>query len=239
MSVAPAEIIDGAAHRLLLLCDHASNRVPDDIDLKIDPALLDLHIAIDIGAADVTRALAAQLDAPAILGTVSRLVIDLHREPDHPGLIPQVSDGHEIPGNAQIDSEERLVRFHIRYHATIEQWIAARRPDYILSVHSFTPKLEQGGSERPWEIGILYNQDARLARPAIEWLGRQGLVVGDNEPYSGKALNATLNRHAEANDIPSFAIEIRNDLIRDAAGVARWTGILAAMAETLRGELGR
>lgn len=234
MSVAPAEIIDGAAHRLLLLCDHASAHVPDDIDLGIDPALLDLHIAIDIGAADVTRALAARLDAPAILGTISRLVIDLHREPDHPGLIPQASDGHEIPGNADIESEERLGRFHIPYHATIEQWIAARRPDYILSIHSFTPKLEQGGSDRPWEIGILYNEDARLARPAIEWLRGRGLIVGDNEPYSGKALNATLNRHAEANDIPSFAIEIRNDLIRDKEGIARWTGILAELAEHLR-----
>lgn len=239
MSVAPAEIIDGAAHRLLLLCDHASALVPDDIDLGIDPALLDLHIAIDIGAADVTRALAARLDAPAILGTISRLVIDLHREPDHPGLIPQTSDGHEIPGNAHIKSEERLRRFHIPYHATIEQWIAARRPEYILSIHSFTPKLEQGGIDRPWEIGILYNEDARIARPAIEWLRDRGLIVGDNEPYSGKALNATLNRHAEANDIPSFAVEIRNDLIRDAAGVGRWTGIIGELAEHLGEVLGK
>lgn len=239
MSVAPAEIIDGAAHRLLLLCDHASAHVPHDIDLGIDPELLDLHIAIDIGAADVTRALAARLDAPAILGTISRLVIDLHREPDHPGLIPHASDGHEIPGNSEIESEDRVTRFHMPYHATIEQWVAARRPDYILSIHSFTAKLEQGGSDRPWEIGILYNEDARLAGPAIEWLRGRGLIVGDNEPYSGRALNATLNRHAEANDIPSFAVEIRNDLIRDAAGVDRWTDILAEMAEYLREGLDR
>lgn len=233
------ELIEGGATDLLLLCDHASNAVPDDIDLGIDPALLDLHIAIDIGAADVTRALAKRLDAPAILGTVSRLVLDLHREPDHPNLVPKSSDGYEIPGNTKIEIEERLSRFHIPYHRAIEDRIVAQRPRLILSIHSFTPCLEQGGAQRPWEIGILYNQDETAARPAIAWLRAQGLTTGDNEPYSGKLLNATLNRHAEANGIPSIAIEIRNDLIRDAAGVQRWTDILAQLTAHLRNHLAR
>lgn len=235
--IVPAEWIDGASHDLLLLCDHASNRVPADIDLGIDPALLDLHIAIDIGAGPLTRGLAGQLNAPAILGGVSRLVLDLHREPDHPNLVPQHSDGHEIAGNLHIDREERLARFHTPYHAFIEDRIRARRPELILSIHSFTPRLEHGGSDRPWEVGILYNADDRAARPAIDWLRGQGLVTGDNEPYSGKLLNATLNRHAEANGIPSIAIEVRNDLIRDAAGVDRWTNILTGLAAELRNGL--
>lgn len=231
------ELIEGRATDLLLLCDHASNAVPDDIDLGIDSRLLDLHIAIDIGAADVTRALAKRLDAPAILGTVSRLVLDLHREPDHPNLVPKSSDGYEIPGNLYINNEERLARFHIPYHDLIAARIAVQRPDLILSIHSFTPRLEQNGSDRPWEIGILYNQDERAARLAVDWLRGQGLPTGDNEPYSGKLLNATLNRHAEANNIPSIAIEIRNDLIRDKAGVQRWTDILAQLADHLRNHL--
>lgn len=237
MNEAPAEWIDGAAHDLLLLCDHASNAVPADIDLGIDPALLDLHIAIDIGAAPLTRSLAARLDAPAILGTVSRLVLDLHREPDHPNLIPHYSDGHDIVGNLHIEREERLARFYTPYHAFIEDRIRAVRPAMILSIHSFTPRHERGGSDRPWEVGILYNEDDRAARPAIEWLKRQGLTVGDNEPYSGKLLNATLNRHAEANGIASIAVEVRNDLIRDDAGVTRWTEILAGLAAELRNSL--
>ena len=232
-----AEWIDGAAHDLLLLCDHASNAVPDDIDLGIDSALLDLHIALDIGAAPLTRSLAARLGAPAILGTVSRLVLDLHREPDHPNLIPHYSDGHDIAANLQADREERLARFHTPYHAFIEDRIRARRPELILSIHSFTPRLERGGQDRPWEVGILYNEDDRAARPAIAWLERQGLITGDNEPYSGKLLNATLNRHAEANGIQSVAIEVRNDLIRDAAGVARWTDVLEGLAQVLRNTL--
>jgi len=231
------ELLEGHAQELLLLCDHASNHVPADIDLGIDAALLDLHIALDIGAAPLTRSLAARLGAPAILGTVSRLVLDLHREPDHPNLIPDHSDGYEIAGNLHIDREERLARFHTPYHALIEARIAAVRPELILSIHSFTPRLERGGSDRPWEIGILYNQDERAARPAIDWLRSQGLTTGDNEPYSGKLLNATLNRHGEANGIPSIAIEVRHDLIRDAAGVQRWTDIIAQLADHLRNHL--
>jgi predicted N-formylglutamate amidohydrolase len=233
----PAEVIEGNQQDILLLCDHASNHVPPDIGLGIAPELLDLHIAVDIGAGPLTRSLAARLDAPAILATVSRLVIDLHREPDHVGLIPHKSDGHWIPGNDSIDRAARIARFHAPYHRLLARRIRARRPKLILSVHSFTPCLEHGGTPRPWEIGILYNRDARAARPAIDFFRDQGLVTGDNEPYSGRLLNATLNRHAEANGIPSIALEVRNDLIRDPEGVERWTALLADLAVHLQATL--
>jgi predicted N-formylglutamate amidohydrolase len=235
----PAEILEGGAQDVLLLCDHASNAVPDGIDLGIASDLLDLHIGVDIGAAAVTRALAGRLDAPAILATVSRLVIDLHREPDHIGLIPLRSDGHLIPGNESADRAARIARFHAPYHRLIRDRIRAERPKLILSIHSFTPRLEHGGSDRPWEVGILYNRDIRAAHPAIDFFRTQGLPTGDNEPYSGRLLNATLNRHAEGQGIPSIAIEIRNDLIRDEAGVERWSGILAGLTNSLRNTLAR
>ncbi|MFZ5746264.1 MAG: N-formylglutamate amidohydrolase [Pseudomonadota bacterium] len=234
---AAAEILPGDAADLLLLCDHASNHVPADIDLAIAPDLLDRHIAVDIGAEPLTRALSAALDAPAILGTVSRLVIDLHREPDHAGLMPMTSDGHAIPGNEGVDRFARIARFHAPYHRAIAARIRAHPPRLILSIHSFTPRLEQGGGDRPWDVGVLYNRDTRAAVPAVEWLRAQWLATGDNEPYSGRLLNATLNRHAEANGIASIAIEVRNDLIRDAAGVARWCGILTDLAIFLRNRL--
>lgn len=231
------EIIEGSQRDVLFLCDHASNAVPAGVDLGIDPSLLDLHIAIDIGASPLTRSLAATLDAPAILATVSRLVIDLHREPDHVGLIPHRSDGHWIPGNAEVDRGARIARFHAPYHRLLARRIRAQRPRLILSIHSFTPRLEHGGSDRPWQIGILYNRDTRAAHPAIDWLREQGIETGDNEPYSGRLLNATLNRHAEANGIPSIAIEVRNDLIGDGAGVKQWSGILAGLTKSLRNSL--
>ncbi len=227
-----AEILAGSAD-LLLLGDHASNAVPVDIDLGIDPALLDNHIAVDIGTAPVVRLLAARLDAPAILANVSRLVIDLNREPDHVGLIPHRSDGHLIPGNDTADRAGRIARFHAPYHRLIHDHIRARRPRLILSIHSFTPCLEHGGTPRPWQVGVLYNRDPRAARPAVEFFRDRGFVTGDNEPYSGRLLNATLNRHAEGQGIPSVAIEIRNDLIRDAEGTELWAGLLAELVEQL------
>jgi predicted N-formylglutamate amidohydrolase len=231
--VSAAEILEGGARDVLLLCDHASNAVPADIDLGIAPELLDNHIAIDMGAAAVTRALAGKLDCPAILATVSRLVIDLHREPDHVGLIPHRSDGHLIPGNETVDKPARIARFHAPYHRVLRDRIRAQRPRLILSIHSFTPCLEHGGTDRPWQVGVLYNRDTRAAYPTVKFFERRGFVTGDNEPYSGRLLNATLNRHAEGQGIPSVAIEIRNDLIREGAGAEEWAGTLADLAEHL------
>lgn len=234
-----ARIVAGEAD-MLVLCDHASNAVPADIDLGIDPALLDMHIAVDIGAAAVSEALAAHLGAPAILATVSRLVIDLNREADSAGLIPHISDGHAIPGNGNADRAARIARFHAPYHRLVAATIRARRPALLVSVHSFTPRLAQhDGPPRPWEIGILYNRDARAARIGIELLEKAGVVIGDNEPYSGRLLNATMNRHAEGNGIPYLGIEIRNDLISDPAGTAHWAQLLAGIVKDVRNRLAR
>ncbi|MES2987264.1 MAG: N-formylglutamate amidohydrolase, partial [Pseudomonadota bacterium] len=189
------------------------------------------------GAGPLTRSLATALNAPAILATVSRLVIDLHRETDHTGLIPQSSDGHPIPGNETADRTQRIARFHAPYHRILRDRIRARRPKLILSIHSFTPCLEHGGTARPWEVGILYNRDTRAAHPAVQFFRDHGFITGDNEPYSGRLLNATLNRHAEGQGIPSIAIEIRNDLIRDPPGLAEWTQTLADLTNSLRNSL--
>jgi predicted N-formylglutamate amidohydrolase len=231
-----AEQIDGRPGGVLLLCDHASNHVPADVALGVLPALLDLHIGYDIGAAALTRGLAAALDAPAVLGTVSRLVIDLHREPHHEGLIPVRSDGYGIPGNEGVDRDQRIERFHMPYHAAIEQAVRLYRPRLVVAIHSFTPRLASDGRERPWQVGILYNQDSRAAHRAIAALKGHGLITGDNEPYSGRDLNATLNRHAEAHGIPSMSVEVRNDLIADDRGVAEWTAILNDVIARLQGD---
>lgn len=230
------ELLSGTSD-ILLLCDHASNTVPPDIDLGIDPSLLDKHIAIDIGAGPMTRALSALLAAPAIVATVSRLVIDLNREVESDGLLPVISDGYPIPGNRNAERNDRISRFYEPYHSTIEGQINAQRPAFVIGIHSFTPALESNGEPRPWEIGILYNRDARAAAIVIGLLHEAGIVTGDNEPYSGRVLNATLNRHAEASDIPSFTIELRNDLIDTPEGVARWAQILAPILLSTRNRL--
>lgn len=237
MSEAWRQLGTPRAGGILLIADHASNHVPDDIDLGIDPALLTDHIAIDIGVAEVAALLVADgaIDA-AILGGVSRLVVDCNRDEEAPGVLPIASDGHAVPGNALDDAgrEARLARFFRPYHDHIAATIAAHRPAMILSLHSFTPVLSAHPDQaRPWHVGVLYNEDDRLAGAAIAALEAEGLNVGDQLPYSGKLLNATMNRHAEGNAIPYVGIEMRQDLVSDAAGQALFAQRLARMCSKL------
>ena len=215
---------------LVLVADHASNFVPDDIELGIAPELLQQHIALDIGVEGIADRISRRHGVPAHIACISRLVCDLHREEGHPGVVPTESDGHLIPGNIGADVEARLDRFHRPYHAALEAWLDERQPDLIVSLHSFTPKLATSDEERPWEVALLYNQDDRAARHAIRLFGEQALAVGDNEPYSGKDLNATMNRHAEAKGRHYIALEIRQDLIATKADQARWAAMIADVA---------
>lgn len=215
---------------LMCVADHASNFVPDGIELGIDPKLLDEHIAVDIGVNGVADRLARRHRIPAHIATVSRLVCDLHRKEDEPAVVPSESDGHLIPGNIGANIDRRLDLYHRPYHEALGEMIDRIRPKLLLAVHSFTPELATSSQERPWEIGLLYNQDDRAARHAIRLFGQQGLTVGDNEPYSGKQLNATMDRHAEARGIPYLTLEIRQDQIVTEAGQARWATMIADVA---------
>ncbi|RDV06906.1 N-formylglutamate amidohydrolase [Sphingorhabdus pulchriflava] len=210
---------------ILVVSDHASNRVPDDIDLGIDPTLLQQHIAIDIGVAGLAEIMSESAGYAAFLGNVSRLVCDFNREEHQPAAIPIASDGHAIPGNA-LDHEAyeaRLHRFFRPYHSKLAELLEQHRPVLTLSLHSFTPQLESHPEkQRPWQVGVLYNEDDGAARIAIPLLKAEGLCVGDQQPYSGKLLNATMNRHCEAHGRPYLGIEIRQDQIRDTMGQSVW-----------------
>ena len=215
---------------IVCVVDHATNFVPDDIQLGISPELLNQHIAFDIGVEGIAGRMARRDGIAAHLATVSRLVCDMHREEDHKNVVPMDSDGHLIPGNIGADIEARLKRFHRPYHLALEKWLDEIEPELIISLHSFTPKLETSDEQRPWEIALLYNSDDRAARHAIRLFGQQGLNVGDNQPYSGKELNATMNRHAEAYDRPYMAIEVRQDLIATRAEQSRWANMITDVA---------
>jgi len=226
---------EGAA-AVLLTCDHASNAVPASLGgLGLPQAELARHIGWDIGAGAVTRLLAARLDAPAILAGYSRLVIDCNRDPDDPTSIPETSDGTVVPGNrdlAPAECEARRAAIFAPYHAAIEDWIATRLArgivPAVLSIHSFTPVF--AGAARPWHVGVLWDRDPRLPVPLLAALRADpALVVGDNEPYSARMpAGYTVRHHAVARGLPHVAIELRQDLVGDDAGAARWAAILAA-----------
>ena len=128
---------------LLLLCDHASNALPPGAGtLGLEPSLSATHIAYDIGAAAVTRTLAAAYGAPALLGRWSRLLIDLNRGADDPTIVMKLSDGSIIPGNRNVDAAEvarRVAAYHAPYHAAIAAELdRIGSGAVIISLHSFT-----------------------------------------------------------------------------------------------------
>ncbi len=210
---------------ILVVADHASDRVPAGVDLGIDPALINNHIAVDLGVAGVAQRMAEQRGVAAFLGNVSRLVCDFNREEHAPGVVPIASDGHAVPGNAldHAGHEQRLARYFRPYHDALARVLDEAPPLLILSLHRFTPHLASKPDEqRPWACGVLYNEDATASRHAIALLREEGLNVGDQEPYSGRLLNATMNRHAEADGRPYFGIEIRQDLLATEAMQAEW-----------------
>ena len=226
---------------LLIVGDHASNHVPGDIALGISADHLKDHIAWDIGVAAVAELMVASIDCAAYLGNASRLVVDLNRYPEDHGVLPHFSDGIEITGNVLTpdDREARLSAWYHPYHDRLSELLAETRPLLILSLHSFTPGLKSRPEEaRPWEVGVLYNEYEAASKLAIAHLEGAGLIVGDQLPYSGKLLNATMNRHAEANGIPYVGIEMRQDLVSERAGQERFAQILANMCKEVAKGLG-
>lgn len=228
----------------LLVCDHASNFIPAEYGmLGLDPSQLTRHIAWDPGALPVAQHLAHMLDATLIQSCVSRLVIDCNRPLDAGNLFWTVSEGTIIPGNQDLDEIQRLGRikaaytpFHETIDSVVRQRLAGGRETWIVSIHSFTPTYH--GVSRPWHIGIIHDDDERLAAPMIAALQRiGGLTVGINEPYSpADKVYFTLERHARSRDLPCAMIEIRNDEIGNEAGQRMWAQRLAGILKDLQPE---
>jgi predicted N-formylglutamate amidohydrolase len=237
-SAAVSEINPAGRSRILLLCDHATNIVPEEVaggDLGLSPQEMARHIAWDIGAAGVTEALSGLLDAAALLTRFSRLVIDPNRGEDDPTLVMRLYDGTLVPANRAVspaEIERRLEAFHRPYHravaAAIERLAAAGRAPARVAIHSVTPRLK-GRAPRPWQVGILWHRDGRIALPLIARLRAEGFCVGDNEPYSGELEGDTMSRHGTRNGLPHVLIELRQDLIATPDDQRLWAERLAPM----------
>jgi predicted N-formylglutamate amidohydrolase len=224
---------------LVFICDHASNRVPDEFgDLGIPGAELQRHIAWDIGAAGVADILARYFDAPVLFSDVSRLVIDCNRAFDDPGLIPAISDGTQIPANQDLTERERRRRwkaYHQPYHDAIEEVIAGKLADrqtpIVVSVHSMTPVMK--GFARPWQIAMCSAADRRLNDPVLAALRRRSdITVGDNEPYTlDTAEDYSVPHHAMRRNLQYLQVEFRQDEITTPDGQRRWADIFGACVE--------
>ncbi|WP_417770119.1 N-formylglutamate amidohydrolase [Stappia sp.] len=240
--------IDNAQGRgaIVLLCDHASRRLPADFgDLGLDAAARRAHIAWDPGALGVSRHLSGLLDAPLVWPDLSRLVIDCNRDTAAPDLIPALSELTEVPGNRDLSGTERARRIalaHTPFHARIGDLLDARAaaglPSVVVSIHSYTPVYK--GVSRPWPVGILSNRDRRVADAMIADLARQGIAdIGDNQPYApGDGVYYTVGRHGEARGLACVMVEVRNDEIMDAAGESLWAVRLEAALKAALTALG-
>lgn len=223
-----------AAGRVILVCEHASNHIPDGwANLGLTAEQRQAHIAWDPGALGVARGLATRLDATLIHAPVSRLIYDLNRAPDMPGAMPARSEIHDIPGNAAISADDRLARTQAVYlpwanglHNLIAGRIALGRRPVVITVHSFTPLYH--GRHRTVEFGIIHDADAHLSVAILDAAHRKTRLQAElNSPYSAADdVTHTLRVHATPYGLPNAMLEIRNDLIATPEAQAK-------MAETL------
>jgi predicted N-formylglutamate amidohydrolase len=240
----PVETVGGPLDAgVLLICDHASNAIPPGYGtLGLPSEALRRHIAYDIGAAGLTRALAARLDAPAVLSTYSRLLIDPNRGADDPTLVMRYSDGAIVPGNARADKAEiarRRGRFWAPYRdkigATVEAMMATGEPPALVSIHSFTPVWR--GVARRWKVGVLWDRDDRIPKPLLDALAAERDLhvdgIGDNEPYDGALAGDTIDAIATARGLANALIEIRQDLIADDADALAWAERLSRLLKPI------
>jgi len=221
----------------VIVCDHASNRIPEEYEpFELADDALATHIAWDPGALAVARRLSKRLDAPLLWPDVSRLVIDCNRAPDASSLIVMESEGRKVEANRSVSAAERarrLERIHRPYHeaidACLERRLAARLTTALIAIHSFTPVYF--GKARPWQVGIVFDDDRRMADLLIHKLkADKALTIGINEPYSpADQVYYTVERHAGPRRLPAVMIEIRNDEIGDEAGQRSWADRLVSI----------
>ncbi|MCH8944880.1 MAG: N-formylglutamate amidohydrolase [Proteobacteria bacterium] len=230
---------------ILLVCDHASCRLPIALgNLGLDPFARRCHLAVDIGAGPLTEQLAASLGATAVLARYSRLVVDLNRQLMDASAFLEFGDGILIAGNrnlGQADKDSRADVFYWPYHKAVDEQVQRLRnvgsPPAFISVHSFTPVMN--GKNRPWQIGVLWDKDTRLRDIFIADFSAAGYVVGDNEPYSGKSPHDfTIDHHAEKIRLPHIGIEIRQDLVANAASVAKIASVMHKIIASIPERLG-
>lgn len=238
----PCEIVNpGGQGRVVLICEHGGRLLPQSLgDLGLPAEAFDRHIAWDIGAAGVARAMSDMLDAPLLLQRYSRLVIDCNRALQAPDLIPEVADGTPVPGNSALSAAQRQVRFDtilVPFHEAVKH-VLDTRPDpqntIILMIHSFTPRLQSTGEARPMHLGFLFNRDPRLGRAMADAARTENpaLTVTENAPYHCSDLtDYAVPVHAEPRGLLHALVEIRNDQITTPDAQAAWARILTRALE--------
>jgi predicted N-formylglutamate amidohydrolase len=231
---APALLLNGGGRsRYVLVCEHASNRLPKSLGtLGLPESDLQRHIAWDIGAEQVARLLSRLLDAPLVLQRYSRLAYDCNRPPDSADAMPEISETTHIPGNRLLSPDDKLMRtreiyrpFHAAVADLLDRRAAEGTKSVVVSLHSFTPVYK--GNARAVELGILHDRDRGLADKLVTSFPTVDARL--NEPYGpDDGVLHTLNLHAAPRGLGHAMIEIRNDFLLDEPGQVEWAERLCA-----------
>ncbi|MCB1990017.1 MAG: N-formylglutamate amidohydrolase [Geminicoccaceae bacterium] len=224
----------GGGSPWLLTCEHGGRRLPRALgDLGLPAAAFERHIAWDIGALGVARSLARALDAELVHQPYSRLVVDCNRPPTRPSFIPEISEATVIPGNLGLAPEARLAREKAiwrPFQDAVAEAVGGRAG--LLAIHSFTPVYKE--QVRPWQLGFLHARAERLALDLQRWFAAEAQIEAAlNEPYCVDADDYTIPVHGDARGRPAVLVEIRQDLIADAAGQGEWVDRLAPMLDAI------
>ena len=234
---------NGAAN-ILFTSDHNGSSIPKKLkNLGVSAHEMRRHVAYDIGINAVSHALAARFNAPLIVSNYSRLVIDCNRYPGAISSIPMISDRTVVPGNENLSSssaQDREKEIFTAYHSSVSKQIEMMQRNgkgpTLIALHSFTPVMD--GEFRPWQIGILWKDDERLARPIIEKLRQdKTLNIGDNKPYSGsEPAGYTVDYHVVPLNLMSIAVEFRQDLIEFQSGAEYWANCFGDALDSVLNE---
>ncbi len=236
-----------APSQLVITCEHASNRIPDRYgNLGLSARMLDSHIAWDMGSQPLARHCARHFRCAYHEGRYSRVLIDLNRSPHHRDLIPRISFGVRVPGNATLTAAERqarLRRYYEPYRAAVRRDVerAARNGTCLhLSFHTFTPTL--AGVTRRADVGVLYDPARPIERDVASRLvaafQRAGFLTRRNYPYrgTGDGLTTYCRRSYPADSYLGIELEFNQRLLERAADVKR---MQAKIVECIRHCLSR
>jgi predicted N-formylglutamate amidohydrolase len=243
MIIEPKILRPDAGAPFVLICDHASNHIPEAYqNLGLNPHYLATHIAWDIGAGALTKHISKDLDAVAVLARHSRLLCDTNRNIDDPTIMAESSEGIEVPGNIDLtlkEREARIEKLYLPFHRACEAVIQPRikADPFVIGVHTFTPIYEK--VKRACEISVMWNRDQRLADALGNFFEKEGFRVGWNDPYTGKILFYTMNRHGARHGLAHATVEIRQDLVQDKKGQDLFGRLLSRAFQQVRAQWDR
>jgi predicted N-formylglutamate amidohydrolase len=177
---------------LILTCEHGGCRVPAEYRKLFAGAseTLRSHRGWDPGSLDLARTFEKRFAAPLFFNTVTRLLVELNRSPEHPRLFSEFTRGLDPPTRQSL-LERYYHPYRQRVEAAISEEISRGKRVVHLSLHTFVPTLN--GVTRTADVGLLYDPARPLeVATCRQWQAdlkrrRPDLRVRRNYPYLGKS----------------------------------------------------